>query len=169
MVAGLIGLGLAALFMLIYYRVPGIAAVCAIIFYGAVTFAVYKMIPVTLSLSGIAGLLLTTGSAFDSNVLMFERLKEELREGKTIKQAVSLAWPRAWSSIRDSNAATLITSAILFYFGSSFGATIVKGFAVTLALGVVISLVTTYLVTRTLLYFFTKNMKQEDHEKYLSA
>lgn len=169
LIAGLIGLGLAALFMLIYYRVPGIAAVFAIIFYGAVTFAVYKMLPVTLSLSGIAGLLLTTGSAFDSNVLMFERLKEDLRNGKTIKQAVSLAWPRAWSSIRDSNVATLITSAILFYFGSSFGATIVKGFAVTLALGVVISLLTTYLVTRTLLYFFTKNMKQEDHEKYLSA
>ena len=167
--AGLIGLGLAALFMLIYYRVPGIAAVLAIVFYGAVTFAVYKMIPVTLSLSGIAGLLLTTGGAFDSNVLMFERLKEELREGKTIAQAVSLCWPRAWSSIRDSNAATLITSAILFYFGSSFGATIVKGFAVTLALGVVISLLTTWLVTRTLLYLFTKNMKQEDHEKWLSA
>ncbi len=167
--AGLIGLGLAAAFMLIYYRVPGIAAVLAIIFYGAVTFAVYKLIPVTLSLSGIAGLLLTTGGAFDSNVLMFERLKEELREGKSISQAVSLCWPRAWSSIRDSNAATLITSAILFYFGSSFGATIVKGFAVTLALGVVISLVTTYLVTRTLLYLFTKNMKQEDHEKWLSA
>ncbi len=169
LVAGLIGLGLAAAFMLIYYRVPGIAAVLAIIFYGAVTFAVYKLIPVTLSLSGIAGLLLTTGGAFDSNVLMFERLKEELREGKTISQAVSLSWPRAWSSIRDSNAATLITSAILFYFGSSFGATIVKGFAVTLALGVVISLITTYLVTRTLLYLFTKNMKQEDHEKWLSA
>ncbi len=169
LIAGLIGLGLAAAFMLIYYRVPGIAAVLAIIFYGAVTFAVYKLIPVTLSLSGIAGLLLTTGGAFDSNVLMFERLKEELREGKTIRQAVSLCWPRAWSSIRDSNAATLITSAILFYFGSSFGATIVKGFAVTLALGVVISLITAWLVTRTLLYLFTKNMKQEDHEKWLSA
>ena len=167
--AGLIGLGLAALFMLIYYRVPGAVAVLGIIFYGAVTFAVYKLIPVTLSLSGIAGLLLTTGGAFDSNVLMFERLKEELREGKTIKQAVMLCWPRAWSSIRDSNAATLITSAILFYFGSSFGATIVKGFAVTLALGVVISLMTTYLVTRTLLFLFTRNMKEEDHEKWLSA
>lgn len=169
LVAGMIGLGLAAAFMLIYYRVPGIVAVLAIIFYGAVTFAVYKMIPVTLSLSGIAGLLLTTGGAFDSNVLMFERLKEELREGKTIAQAVSLCWPKAWSSIRDSNAATLITSAILFYFGSSFGATIVKGFAVTLALGVVISLLTSWLVTRTLLYLFTKNMKQEDHKKWLSA
>ncbi len=169
LIAGLIGLGLAALFMLIYYRVPGIVAVIAIIFYGAVTFAVYKLIPVTLSLSGIAGLLLTTGGAFDSNVLMFERLKEELREGKTIKQAVALCWPKAWSSIRDSNAATLITSAILFYFGSSFGATIVKGFAVTLALGVVISLITTYLVTRTLLFLLTKNMKQEDHKKWLSA
>ena len=169
LIAGLIGLGLAALFMLIYYRVPGIVAVIAIIFYGAVTFAVYKLIPVTLSLSGIAGLLLTTGGAFDSNVLMFERLKEELREGKTIKQAVTLCWPKAWSSIRDSNAATLITSAILFYLGSSFGATIVKGFAVTLALGVVISLITTYLVTRTLLFLLTKNMKQEDHKKWLSA
>lgn len=169
MVAGFIGLALAALFMLIYYRVPGLAAVFAIIFYGVVTFAVYKLIPVTLSLSGIAGLLLTTGGAFDSNVLMFERLKEELREGKTIRQAVDLCWPKAWSSIRDSNVATLITAAILFYFGSSFGATIVKGFAVTLALGVIISLFTTYFVTRTLLYYFTLKMKQEDHEKWLSA
>ena len=169
LIAGIIGLSLAALFMLIYYRLPGFVAVLAIIFYGALTLALYKLIPVTLSLSGIAGLLLTTGGAFDANVLMFERLKEELQSGKTISQAIELCWTRAWPSIRDSNIATLITSAILFYFGSTFGATIVKGFAVTLSLGVVVSLFTTFLVTRTLLSLFTKNIKREDAGKWFSA
>lgn len=165
LIAGLIGLAIACLFMLIYYRLPGFVAILAIIFYGLVTLAVYKLIPVTLSLAGIAGFLLTTGSAFDSNILMFERLKEELREGHTIQVAASQCWPKAWSSIRDSNIATLITAAILFYFGSTFGATVVKGFAVSLFIGVLISLVTSYLVTRTLLYYFTRSLKNEDDVK----
>ena len=152
LIAGIIGLSIAALFMLIYYRLPGLVAVIEIVFYGAVTLALYKLIPVTLSLSGIAGFLLTTGGAFDANILIFERLKEELRNGKTISQAVDLSWPRAWSSIRDSNIATLITAAILFYFGSSFGATIVKGFAV-------------YFVTNTLLHLFTKSIADTDSNK----
>ena len=115
--------------MLIYYRLPGAVAVLAIAIYGAITFALFKMIPVTLTLSGIAGFLLSTGSALDANILIFERLKEELRNGRSLKQAIDLGWKRAWPSIRDSNIATLITSVILFWFGSASGASIVKGFA----------------------------------------
>ena len=169
LVAGLIGLALAALFMIIYYRLAGGVAVLAIIFYGAVSLALYKLIPITLSLSGIAGFILTTGGAFDANILMFERLKEELRNGKTINQAITLCWTRAWSSIRDSNVATLITAAILFYFGSSFGATIVKGFAVSLCLGVLISMFTAFLVTRTLLHYTTKVVKPENQNKWFGV
>ena len=120
LIAGLIGLSIACLFMLIYYRLPGLVAILTIFFYGLVTLAVYKLIPVTLSLAGIAGFLLTTGSAFDSNILMFERLKEELRDGRSVQLAASSCWTKAWSSIRDSNIATLITAAILFYFGSYY-------------------------------------------------
>lgn len=161
LIAGIIGLSIACLFMLIYYRLPGLVAVFSILFYGLVTLAVYKLIPVTLSLAGIAGFLLTTGSAFDSNILMFERLKEELREGRSIQLAASSCWTKAWSSIRDSNIATLITATILFYFGSSFGATVVKGFAVSLMIGVVISLLSSYLVTRTFLHYATAPLKDE--------
>ena len=116
-----------------------------------ITLALWNFIPVTLTLPGIAGFLLSTGGALDANILMFERLKEELRAGRTFAQAVELGWKRAWPSIRDSNIATLITSLILFWFGSAFGATIVKGFAITLALGVAVSLFCAVMVTRTLL------------------
>jgi preprotein translocase subunit SecD len=95
--------------------------------------------------------MLSTGSALDANILIFERMKEELRAGRTLGQAIDLGWQRAWPSIRDSNIATLITCAILFWFGSTFGATIVKGFSLTLALGVLVSLFTAITVTRTLL------------------
>jgi len=150
-VAGLIGFAVVALFMLIYYRLPGLVAILSIGTYAIITLAIFKLIPVTLTLPGIAGFLLSTGGALDANILIFERMKEELRAGRNLATAVDLGWKRAWSSIRDSNLATLITSAILFWFGSSFGATIVKGFAVTLALGVIVSLFCALIVTRTLL------------------
>jgi len=149
--AGVIGFIIVALFMLIYYRVPGAIAVVAIAIYAALTFALFKLIPVTLTLPSIAGFLLSTGSALDANILIFERLKEELRNGRTLKQAIDLGWKRAWPSIRDSNIATIITSIILFWFGSTFGATLVKGFALTLALGVMVSLFTAVFVSRTFL------------------
>lgn len=160
--AGLIGFIIVVLFMMLYYRLPGLAAVAAILTYALITFAIFRFIPVTLTLPGIAGLMLSTGSALDANILIFERLKEELRSGKTLRQSVDLGFRRAWSSIRDSNIATLITSAILFWFGSTFGATIVKGFSITLFLGVAVSLFTALVVTRTLmelivLYFKSKN------------
>ncbi|MHB0967034.1 MAG: protein translocase subunit SecD [Bellilinea sp.] len=151
LLAGIIGFGIVMLFMGIYYRVPGVAADLAIIFYALITFAIFKLVPVTLTLPGIAGFLLSTGSALDANILIFERLKEELRNGRTMRQAIDLAWRRAWPSIRDSNIAALITAAILFWFGSTFGASFVKGFALTLALGVGVSLMTAFTVTRTLL------------------
>jgi preprotein translocase subunit SecD len=127
-----------------------------------ITFPLYLVIPVTLTLPGIAGFLLSVGSALDANILQFERLKEELRNGRTLVQAVDLGWRRAWPSIRDSNLATIITSGILFWFGSTFGATIVKGFALTLALGVAISVFTALFITRTLLNLLVAPLEKSD-------
>ncbi|MFL7867869.1 MAG: protein translocase subunit SecD [Anaerolineales bacterium] len=149
--AGLIGMVIVILFMGIYYRLPGITADISILMYAGIVFAIFKYIGVTLTLPGIAGFMLSTGSALDANILVFERLKEELRGGKSLRQAFDQAWTRAWPSIRDSNIAALITSAILFWFGSTFGATIVKGFSLTLAMGVIISLFSALYITRTLL------------------
>lgn len=151
LLAGLIGFIIVFLFMGIYYRLPGVVADLSIVIYALITFAIFRSIPVTLTLPGIAGFLLSTGSALDANILIFERTKEELRAGRTVMQAVNLGWKRAWPSIRDSNISAIITSLILFWFGSTFGASIVMGFAVTLFLGVLISLFTAIIVTRTLL------------------
>jgi protein-export membrane protein SecD len=138
-------------FMLAYYRLPGLMADLALITFALVTFALYKLIPVTLTLPGIAGFLLSTGMAVDANVLIFERMKEELRAGRSLGAAVEAGFDRAWSAIRDSNLSTLITCVILFWFGSNFGANMVKGFAITLFLGVLISMFTAITVTHTLL------------------
>ncbi len=150
-VAGIIGLVGVLLFMLLYYRLPGILADLALIIYAMLNLALYKLIPVTLTLPGIAGFILTVGMAVDANILIFERLKEELRQGRPLFTAVDLGFKRAWPSIRDANASTLITSAILFWFGSHFGASMVKGFALTLAIGVLVSLFTAVTVTRIFL------------------
>ena len=164
--AGLIGIIIVILFMGIYYRLPGIMADISILLYAMIAFAVFKYIGVTLTLPGIAGFMLSTGSALDANILVFERLKEELRKGRTLKQAFDMAWSRAWSSIRDSNAAVLITATILFWFGSAFGATIVKGFAITLALGVIISLFSALFITNTLLAVALDKLKIENYERW---
>lgn len=166
LVAGAIGFLIVSLFMLIYYRVPGVVAIIAITVFALITYAVYLLIPVTLTLPGIAGFLLSVGSALDANILQFERLKEELRKGRNLSQAIDLGWSRAWPSIRDSNLATVITSAILFWFGSNFGASIVKGFALTLALGVGISLFTALFVTRTLLNAIVGWFKDADKARW---
>lgn len=169
LLAGLIGFAIVALFMIIYYRLPGGIAVVGIAIYAGLTFALFKLIPVTLTLSGIAGFLLSTGSALDANILIFERLKEELRNGRTLRQAVDMGWKRAWPSIRDSNIATIITSIILFWFGSTFGATVVKGFAVTLSLGVFVSLFTAFFITRTFLSIVIDFIKPEHRQKWFGA
>lgn len=166
LMAGLIGFTIIILFMGIYYRAAGVVADVAMLVFGLVTFAIFRFIPVTLTLPGIAGLMLSIGSALDANILIFERIKEELRSGKTLRQSVDLGWKRAWPSIRDSNAATLITSAILFWFGSNYGATIVKGFSITLALGVLVSLFSALVVSRLLMELLLQNLKSKDYAKW---
>ncbi|WP_322509099.1 protein translocase subunit SecD [Anaerolinea sp.] len=167
LLAGYIGFTIVILFMGIYYRLPGVMADLSLIVYALITLTLFRFIPVTLTLPGIAGFLLSTGSALDANILIFERLKEELRAGRTFSQALDLAWKRALPSIRDSNIATLITVVILFIFGSQFGATIVKGFAFTLGVGIFVSLFCAMVVTRTFMYILVDRMKpQAKHLKW---
>ncbi len=151
LIAGLIGLSIVVVFMLLYYRLPGALADVALMIYAAIILALFKLIPVVLTLPGIAGFILSVGMAVDANILIFERMKEELRVGKGLRLAVEQGFGRAWPSIRDSNFSTLITCAILFWFGSYFGASIVKGFALTLGIGVLVSMFTAIIVTRTFL------------------
>jgi preprotein translocase subunit SecD len=195
--AGAVGLSIVLLFMLVYYRLPGLLADLALIMYGLLNLAVYKVgwpvllligvvliisylierrdvwplalggllllatfglaaagfTGVTLTLPAVTGFILSTGMAVDANILVFERMKEELRAGRSLSSAIEAGFSRAWTSIRDSNISTLITCAILFYFGSTFGAGAVRGFAITLALGVIINLFTAITVTRTLMRF----------------
>lgn len=150
-VAGEIGLGIVMLFMLVHYRLPGLLADAALLIYALVTMAVFKLIPVTLTLAGIAAFILSIGMAVDANILIFERMREELRAGRTLSAAIEAGFSRAWTSIRDSNISTIITCLILYWFGSNFGASLVMGFALTLLAGVVISLFTAITVTRTFL------------------
>jgi len=168
-IAGAIGLSVVILFMALYYRLPGILADLALLIYASVTFALFKLIPVTLTLPGIAGFVLSMGVAVDANVLIFERMKEELRAGRTLMQAIDLGFSRAWPSIRDSNLSTLITCAILYWFGNTFGASIVKGFSLTLALGVIVSLFTAITVTRTFLHTVFDQMKLSEHPRWFGV
>lgn len=150
-VAGVVGFLIVMVFMGLHYRLPGLLADLALVVYALVTFAMFKIVPVTLTLPGIAGFILSIGVAVDANILIFERMKEELRAGKTLRNSIALGFERAWPSIRDSNLSTLLTCAILFWFGSTFGASIVQGFALTLAIGVIVSLFSAITVTRLLL------------------
>jgi len=145
--AGLIGLALVALFMIIFYRLPGLLSVAALSLYGLLLLAIFKVWPVTLTLSGIAGFILSIGMAVDANVLIFERIKEELRSGKPLGNAINEGFTRAWPSIRDGNYTTLITCFILTQFLTGS----IKGFAITLALGVLVSMFSAIVVTRNLL------------------
>ena len=149
--AGIIGVIIVLLFMLVYYRLHGVVADIALVIYALVTFALFKLIPVTLTLPGIAGFLFSIGTAVDANILIFERMKEELRQGKRFSSAIQSGFDRAWTSIRDSNMSTFITCGILYWFGSNYGASMVKGFAVTLFLGVLVSMFTAITVTRTII------------------
>ena len=155
--AGLIGIACVALFMIVYYRLPGLVATVALGIYAAILLAIFKLVPITLTLPGIAGFVISTGMAVDANVLIFERMKEELKRGLTINKAVQEGFHRAWPSIRDSNMSTFITCIILYWFGNTFGAFMVKGFAVTLFLGVAISLFSAITITRTFLTQLVNN------------
>tara|TARA_Y100000590_G_scaffold364573_1_gene423035 strand:+ start:166 stop:1530 length:1365 start_codon:yes stop_codon:yes gene_type:complete len=169
MLAGLIGFTTVALFMVLYYRLPGVVAVLALAMYAAITFSLFKLIPVTLTLPGIAGFVLSVGVAVDANILIFERMKEELRDGRGIEFALKSGFLRAWPSIRDSNISTIITCTILFWFGSTFGASIVKGFALTLAIGVGVSMFTAIVATRNLLYVFLGRLDLDKRKKLLGV
>ena len=150
-VAGVIGLSVVALFMILYYRVPGLVSVIALLIYPAIVFAIFKLLPVTLTLAGIAGFILSIGMAVDANVLIFARIKEELHQGRALAPAVDYGFAHAWPSIRDSNITTMITTFILYLFGNYTGTSIITGFALTLFIGVVVSMFTAITVTRTLL------------------
>jgi preprotein translocase subunit SecD len=161
-IAGGVGLAAVMLFMVLFYGWKGVIADVALVIYGLITLTLYKLFPITLTLPGLAGFILSVGMAVDSNILIFERMKEELRLGKKFAIAMELGFGRAWDSIKDANVATLITAFILFNplnwsFLNSSG--MVRGFALTLALGIGVSLFTGIFVTRTLMRFFFKNAK----------
>ena len=146
--AGIIGIGLVMIFMLLYYRLPGFIADIALIIYSIIVFAIFKIVPVTLTLAGIAGFILSIGMAVDANILIFERTKEELKAGRTMFTAINAGFDRAFTSIFDSNMTTIITCVILYFLGTS----IVKGFALTLIIGVLISMFTAITVTKNFMH-----------------
>lgn len=150
-VAGEIALAVVGLFMVMYYRLPGLLATGALLVYTLITLAIFKLIPVTLTLAGIAGFILSIGMAVDANILIFERMREEIRWGRTLGAAIDAGFDRAWSSIKDSNVSTLITCGLLYWFGSNFGASLIMGFAFTLAIGVMVSMFSAIVVTRSFL------------------
>jgi protein-export membrane protein SecD len=145
--SALVGFLAIAFFLILWYRLPGLIASIALVIYVAITLALYKLIPVTLSSAGIAGFIISIGMAVDANILIFERFKEERKKGRGTRDALSEGFSKAWLSIRDANTASIIISIILFWFGSS----LIKGFALTFGLGVVVSLVSAIGITRVFL------------------
>jgi len=152
LVAGILGFLVIIIFMIVLYGRLGVIASAALIIYSLIDLSLFRLIPITLTLAGIAGFILSVGIAVDANILIFERMKEEIRRGRTLANAIELGFSRAWPSIRDSNVSSLITSSILFYFGTS----IIRGFAVTLALGILVSMFSAIFVTKTFLQVFYK-------------
>ncbi len=165
LLAGTIGVIVVLLFMLAFYRLPGFLADLALLSFVSFNIALYKIIPVVLTLPGIAGFLLTTGTAVDANILIFERMREELRAGRSLTSAIEAGFSRAWTSILDSNLSTILTGIILLYFGSNFGASVVQGFAITLIIGVLVSMFTAVFATRTFMRFtiqyFSESLKNK--------
>jgi preprotein translocase subunit SecD len=158
LVAGVIGLLIVAVFMLLNYGFMGLISVVALIIYTLLSIAIFKLIPITLTLAGIAGFILSIGMAVDANILIFERMKEEERSGKSKKTAIELGFIRAWSSIKDSNISSLITCAVLYYFGTGM----IRGFALTLAVGVLVSMFSAITVTETLLKNFYRDLNSNN-------
>lgn len=163
LVAGAVGLGTVCLFMILFYRLPGVVSVIALLIYTAIVFALFRIIPVTLTLAGIAGFILSIGMAVDANVLIFARLKEELLTGRRLDHAVQSGFEQAWPSIRDSNVSTMITCVILYWFGQFTGATIITGFALTLFVGVAVSMFTAIFVSRTLLQLLLDRLTTQNY------
>ena len=165
LMAGIVGGALVLLFMVLLYRLPGLLATVALAIYVTLNIATYKLLPVTLTLPGIAGFILSIGMAVDANILIFERMKEELRSGRSLRLAVETGFSRAWPAIRDGNLSTLISCAVLYWFGNNFGASVVKGFAITLSVGVLLSMFTAVYVTRT----FMRSFLSTQGEKLLNS
>ena len=149
--AGSLGLVLVLLFMISYYRVPGLVASMSLLFYSALLLAVFKIVPITLTLSGAAAVILSIGVAVDANILISERTKEELRSGRNIFASISEGFSRAWPSIRDSNVSTIIICVVLYWFGDRFTTSVIQGFALTLGIGVLLSMFTAFTVSRLLM------------------
>jgi preprotein translocase subunit SecD len=146
-----IGIVVLLLFMILYYRLPGLVACLSLGIYGVVLLAIFKLVPITLTLPGLAGFIVSLGMAVDANVLIFERMKEELRGGRSLAAAVEAGFNRAWTAIRDSNITTFIACIVLFWLGGTLGALMVRGFALILFIGVALSMFTAITVTRTFL------------------
>ena len=151
LMAGLVGLGLVLIFVIAYYRAAGVVAAAALVYYAAVTLAIFKLVPITLTLPHIGGFILSIGLAVDANILIFERIKEEIRLGRSLASAMDVGFNRAWPAIRDGNVSTLITCVVLLWFGNRLGGGLINGFALTLLVGVLVSMFTAVLVSRNLL------------------
>ena len=151
LIAGLVGLGLVLVFMVIYYRMAGVVASFALVFYAIIVMAIFKLIPVTLELAHIGGFILSIGMAVDANILIFERMKEEVRIGRTLASSMEVGFNRAWPAIRDSNISTMITCLVLLWFGDRLGGGLVTGVAISLFIGVAVSMFTALVVSRNLL------------------
>ena len=151
LIAGLVGLGLVFVFMILYYRMAGVVAAFALVFYAIVVLAIFKMIPITLELAHIGGFILSIGMAVDTNILIFERMKEEIRIGRTLASSMEVGFNRAWPAIRDSNISTMITCVVLLWFGDRLGGGLVTGVAISLFIGVAVSMFTAVVVSRNLL------------------
>ena len=154
LMAGLVGLGLVLVFVIAYYRAAGVVAAIALLCYAAVTLAIFKLVPITLTLPHIGGFILSIGLAVDANILIFERIKEEIRLGRSLASALEVGFNRAWPAIRDGNVSTLITCVVLLWFGNRLGGGLVNGFALTLLVGVLVSMFSAVLVSRNLLQAF---------------
>jgi len=160
--AGIIGIIVVLMFMLIYYRLLGVSAALALLTFALLNFSLYKLIPITLTLPAITGFLISVGTAVDGNILIFERMKEELRHGKHLDAAIEAGFARAWTSIRDSNFSTIIICLVLIVFGTTFGAGAVSGFALALILGLLLNLFTATIVTRTFMHFIFLPLNREN-------
>ena len=156
LIAGAVGLVLLLIFMVAYYKVPGVVAALMLATYTAMLLAIFKLVPVTMTLSGAAAIILSLGFAVDANILIAERIKEELRTGRALASAINIGFDRAWSSIRDGNVSTLLTAGVLFWFGDRFSTSIMQGFALTLGIGVLLSMLTAYFFSRILMRLITR-------------
>jgi preprotein translocase subunit SecD len=151
LMAGMVGLALVLIFVIAYYRAAGVVAALALIFYAVITLAIFKIVPITLTLPHIGGFILSIGLAVDANILIFERIKEEIRIGRSLASAMEVGFNRAWPAIRDGNVSTLITCVVLLWFGNRLGGGLINGFALTLLIGVLVSMFTAVMVSRNLL------------------